>query len=106
MLNANLWLANSDSLPIRSQQPEKLSCLFFSEQVGRRRPHPKTSSSYPVEFSNGKVLPCFLHTPKPEVGQRLRSHCRIFAMAITANAPIEDGLDTKQQTNALASTIP
>lgn len=97
MLNANLWLANSDSLPIRSQQPEKLSCLFFSEQVGRRRPHPKTSSSYPVEFSNGKVLPCFLHTPKPEVGQRLRSHCRIFAMAITANAPIEGGLDTKQR---------
>ena len=44
--------------------------------------------------------------PKPEVGQRLRSHCRVFAMAIIANAPIEDGLDTKQQTNALASTIP
>ena len=35
--------------------------------------------------------------PRPEVGRRLRSHCRIFAMAIKANAPIEDGLDTKQQ---------
>jgi hypothetical protein len=51
MLNANLWLVTTAE-----------SCLFFSGHVGGRRTHPQISSSYGAEFSNDKVLPCFLHS--------------------------------------------